>query len=126
MIGGINYLHCPAAQDVAGTHQNRISDLLGSAHNFVHRTPDAVTGPVYVQLIQDAAKLFPILSQIDILRRGTENGYAGGLQFQGYSQGSLATELDQYAFRLFPLNNVKHILESHRFEVQPVHHIKVR
>ena len=75
-------------------------------------------------LRKEAAKGAPLLGEMDRLRAGTDNRYAGVLERLSESQRGLSTKLhDDARYRsrgLFGVHHLQDVLQRQRLEVQPV------
>src|SRR5205807_5803378 len=59
-----------------------------------------------------------IFRHLDALRLGAENGNAGGFQSIGEIERRLSTELHHYAFGLFLVVNIEHVLKRKRLKIK--------
>ncbi len=98
--------------------------MSATASGLVDRTCDAVARRRDAQPLDQFAELVPILGQVDGLGRRAQDRHTGGLQAVGQVERRLPAVLDDDAGQLsagpFALDNVEHILEGQRLEVEPV------
>ena len=68
---------------------------------------------------------FAILGAVDGVRRGTNNRHALGFQGSRQFQGCLTTKLHDHALGLLQIDNLQHILQRHRLEIQAIRGIVI-
>ncbi len=113
-------LHRAAAQYVRRAHHQRIADLLGQLQRLVLGACGAVRRLAQAQLLQQLLEALAVLGRIDHVGTGADDRHAIGLQVQRQLQRSLAAVLHDHADRLFLVDDLEHVLERQRLEVQAV------
>ncbi len=116
--------HGPAAQHVGGAHHHRVPDPTGNRDGFFGRIGRAVDRGRNVQLGQERAKAIAIFGQIDGVGRGAEDGHTRLVERPGQVEGRLAAVLDdeplQRAGSLLAFDQIEHIFQRQRLEVEAV------
>ena len=112
--------HGAPAQNVAGPHQHRQTDLLGNANGLLGNQRRSVVRLRNRQLIQEPPKSPPVFRQIDRLRRRADDRHAVALQVERQIQRRLPAKLHDDALRLLALDHRQNVFERQRLEVQPV------
>ena len=92
--------------------------LVDARRRAVLRLPD-------LQLARDLLEALAIFGDVDRVRRRSEDPNAGGLQRPRELERRLATQLHDDAFRLLAPNDLEHVLERQRLEVQLVRDVVV-
>ena len=120
----IHDLHPTATQHVTGSHEHRVSDLVGDRAGLVERERRAVFGGGQTGLAQHPAERAPVLGQVDALRRCADDRKTQVLEGLRQSQRGLAPQLhddsDDLAGGGLGLVDLEDVLEGERLEVQPV------
>ena len=112
--------HGAPAQHIAGTHQHRIADARGHRAGFLHAGGGAVGGARNLQLVEQLAEQLAILGQIDVLGIGADDGHAEALERQRQIERRLPAELHDHAIGLFGIDDVEHVLQRERLEVEAI------
>ena len=68
--------HVLAADDVAGTQQHRVAQLVGGVEGLVHAQNTPALGTLDVEALQQLVKALPVLGHIDGLGAGAQDGDA--------------------------------------------------
>ena len=121
----VDDLHGPSAEHVGGPHQHRIADALGHSQGFVRGPGGAVRGLPQLQPFQQLLEAFPVLGQVDAVRRRADDGDAGPLQRQRELQRRLPAELDDDPVGALLRGDVEHVFQRQRFEVELVRGVVV-
>ena len=118
--------HVLPADDVGGAQQHRVTEALCRSRGFFLGQHAAPLGALDAVLLQEGVKPFPILRDVDSLRRGAENRDAVAVEKSGQPDGGLPAERHHHANGLLHLDDVHHVLRAKRLEVQPVRRVVVR
>ena len=114
----VHHHHGPAAQHVAGPHDDRIPDAGGHLFGLGQLGHGAVGGLAQVQLLQQRLEAFAVLGAVDGVGAGAQDGNPGPLERYGQIEGRLAAELHDDPGGLFEADDVHHVFESQGFEIQ--------
>ncbi len=112
--------HGAAAEHVAGAHQHRIADALRDLDGFVGAGRRAVCGRGNLQVVEQFAEELAVFGEIDVLGIGADDRHAEPLQRQRESERRLPAELHDHAVGLFGVDDVQHVFERERLEVEAV------
>ena len=112
--------HVLAADDVAGTQQYGIAQLVGGVQCLVHAQHAPALGTLDVEALQQLIEALPVLGHVDGLGTGAQDGDAVAVEVLGELDGRLAAEGHHHAHGLFHLDDVHDILGEQRLEIQPV------
>src|SRR6476659_5439810 len=121
----INDGHGTASQDIAGSHQHRITDLLCNLLRFLAGSRHSVFGLRDAELSQQSSETLAASRKIDCVSCRADNGNPSPVQAHSQVQGRLSTKLDDHSFGLLQIDDVHNILESQRLEVETVGSIVV-
>ena len=112
--------HVLPADDVGGTQQDGVTQLLRRSDGFVHRADAHTSRAADAELLQEAVEALPILGNVDGFRTGAENPDALGIQELSQLDGCLAAEGDHDADGLLHGDDVHDILGSQGLKIEPV------
>ena len=120
----VDDLHAAPAQDVRRPHQHRVGHLVGDRLRLLERGRHAVLGRGQPRLGEHPAEGTALLGQVDRLGRGPDDRDAGVGQPLGQAERRLAAELaddaGDRAGLLLGVDDLEHVLERQRLEVEPV------
>ena len=109
--------HAPAAQHIAGAHQQREAQLPSDAESLVQRQGGAGLGVVDAQAVQQLRKALAVLGQVDGLGLSAHDVHAAGFQVPGQLQRRLAAQRHHHALRLLNIDDVHDILKGQRLKI---------
>ena len=115
-----NDLHGTASEHIARTHQHRVADAGGGLHAGLDVGDGLGLGLRDAQLFHDLFEATAVFGVPDRLRIGTDNGHAQLRQRLGQVDGRLAAQRDDDALGLFEVDDVHHVLDRERLEVELV------
>ena len=116
----VDDLHGPAAQHVGRAHQDRVADALGHGERLLLVADGAERRGLELELLEHLAEPLPVLGQVDGVLGGAQDGHAGRVEPLGDLERGLAAELHHHALGLLVLDDVEHVLEGERLEVEAV------
>ncbi len=122
----VDDFHPASAQDVRGTHHDRITDLCGDLLGFLDGGRHTGLGHGNAQLVHHGAEVVAVLRQVDDSGGGTEDLHALFFQLGSEVQRRLSAELGDDADGLFLLIDREDILQGQGLEVELVRGIIVR
>ena len=119
-------LHALSAENVRGTHENRVAQSRGrrlcffrGKYGLALRAPDAAC-------IQHFIEAFPVFRRIHVIGRSTEDRHAHFHEGFGQFDGRLASELYHGAVRFFHRHDIFHVFRRQRLKIQLVRDVEVR
>ena len=112
--------HVLAADDVAGTQQHGVAQLIGRLERLVHAQHAPALGTLDGVALQQLVEPLPVLGHVDGLGAGAQDLHAVAVQVLGELDGRLAAEGHHHAHGLLHGDDVHHVLGIERLEVQPV------
>ena len=116
----VHDLHRTPAEHVARPHEDRIADPARSIFRLVEARRDAPRRVRQLQFGEQRAETPPVLGDVDSIGRGPEDPDAGGFQRARELQRRLPAELHHHADRLLDVDDLHHVLERERLDVEPV------
>ena len=128
-------LHAPTAQDVGGANQHGEADGFHRASNVVGRGPRGAARHAEAGTLREGLEALAVARLVNRIAAGPEDANvrtrgrkqgATGLKGEGEVDGGLPAELQQNAVGLFPQQDLSHVLEDERLEVEPVGGVEVR
>ena len=122
----LNDLHGATAEHVGRPDEDRVSDLFRDLFGLLLTSGDVALRPHELQLLQHLVEALPILGAIDRVRGRPDDRRAGLLERDGELQRGLTTELHDHAFRLLEFDDLEHVFEGERFEVEAIARVVVR
>ena len=127
--GVVDDLHAAAAEHEARPHEHRVADPLRDGDRRRRVGRDAVARREQPGLVEDARELAALLREVDRRRRGAEDRHAGRLESLREPERGLAAELHDHADQLAGLrlgvDDLEHVLEGQRLEVEPIARVVV-
>ena len=75
--------------------------------------------------LQQRAEAFAIFGEIDRIRRRADDRHAGFVQTHREIQRRLAAKLDDHTVRLFDIDDVHHVFERERLEVETIRSVVI-
>src|SRR5450830_1311881 len=118
--GAVDDLHGAAAEDVGRPHQQRVADPVGDRRRLRGRRRQPVLGTLDAELLEELPEAPAIFGQVDRLLRRAEDGDAGLGQRPGDLERRLTAELDDHSLGLLVGDDVGHVFEGERLEIQAV------
>ena len=124
-----HHFHGPSAQDVRGTHDDRVAHSCGHGPCFLFAACQAVAGLADIQIAEDGFELLAVFGPVDRFRGGAPDAGARGApliavqpaqQRNGEFQRRLSTELDHHAIGTLRFDHIENVLQGERFEVEAV------
>ena len=73
-----------------------------------------------LEIVEQLAEEFAVFGEIDAFGIGADDRHAELLQRQRESERRLSAELHDHAIRLFGIDDVEHVFERERLEVEAV------
>ena len=125
VLGVVDDLHRPAAQDVGRAHDHRVPDPCGDRPPLFQRPGLAVRRRGELQLRKDLRELPAVLGQVDRLRPGAEDREPLLLEDLRQPQRRLPAELHDHPHRALRSTDRQHVLRGHRLEVEPAGRVVV-
>ena len=125
----VDHFHGAAAEHIAGAHDHRIAHPIGHGPGFGIAAGQAVARLANLQPAQDRLKLFAVFGGIDRLGRGAPDPGAGhqplgraepAQQGDRQFQRRLAAKLHDHPLGALHLDDVEHVFQGERFEVEPI------
>ena len=116
----VHDFHRPAAQHIARAHHHRVTDRLGVLDRLGGAARGAVGRLQEFQLVQELLEALAVFGDIDRIRRGADDGHAILLEVARELQRRLPAVLYDHADGLFLVDDLQHVLQRQRLEVQPV------
>ena len=116
----VHDFHGAAAQNIARTHHQRVTEGGSFFKRLGLGTGRRVGRLAQLELVQELLKAFTVFGRVDHVGRGADDGHAVALQVQRQLQRRLATVLHDHAERLFFVNDLEHVFQRQRLEVQAV------
>ena len=113
-----NDLHGAAAQHVARTHQHRIADAGGGLHARLDVGDGFGFGLRDAQLLHDLLEAAAVLGVADGFAVGADDGHAQPGERLGEVDGGLSAERHDDRLRFFEVDDVHHVLDHQRLEVE--------
>ena len=118
-------LHCPAAKDVGGTHDERVADF----GRVLHRAPGgacgAVGGLAQTARLEQPLESLAILGEVDVVRTGPDDGDAMRLQGARKLERGLPAVLHDHPLGPFDADDLEHVLKRQRLEVETIGRVVV-
>ncbi len=120
----VDDLHAASAEHVGRAGEHRVADLVGEGLGLGEGEGGAVLGGGQARVAQDAAESAALLGQVDGLRLGADDRHAVVLERLGQAERGLAAELDDHTGErsglLLGVDDLQHVLQGERLEVEPV------
>jgi hypothetical protein len=104
-------LHCPAAEHVRGTNDQRIADFGCQAQRLGFGAGGAVGRLSEAKILQQLLESLAILGRVDHVRAGANDRYAIGFEVTRELERGLAAILDDDAKRFLDGDDFQHVLE---------------
>ncbi len=117
---GMHHFHRAAAEHVARAHHQRIADLARQHQRLVGAARGAVRRLQQAEVGHELLEALAVLGQVDRLGRGADHRHAVGLERARQLQRRLPAVLHDHALGLLQLDDLQHVLEGQRLEVQAV------
>ena len=121
----VDHAHGAAAQHVAGPHHDRVADIGGHGAGGLEVARVARTRRRDVQARQQAPAAGAVLGAVDRLDPGAQQRDAGRVQVARQVQRRLPAERDDDAVGVLDLDDVHHLFEPQRLEVQAIGQVVV-
>ena len=112
--------HGAAAQNIAGTDHQRVAQGGGFLQRLGLGAGGGVGRLAQLQGVQQFLEALPVLSRINHVRRGADDGHPVGLQVECELERRLPAILDDDAQRFLLVDYLKHVLQRERLKVQTV------
>src|ERR1044072_1073030 len=116
----VNHRHRASAKDITRTNQHRGTNLFRNTLCLVTRRRHAVFRLRYSQLREQRAESFAIFGEINRVSRRYNNRHAGFVQTHRKIQRRLSAKLDDHSFRFLDVDDVHHVFEGQRFEIETI------
>ncbi len=121
----VDDLHRAAAEHVARPHDERIADLAGALERLLLALRGAVRRLLQAELLDQHLEALAVLGDVDRVGRRPDDRHARGLERLRELQRRLPAVLHDHAERLLLRDDLEHVLERDRLEVQPVARVVV-
>src|SRR5690606_27695854 len=116
----VDNFHCPTTEYVGRTHHQRITDGLGRRDGFLLAARGGVLRLTQIQALHHLLEALTIFGAVDRVRAGTDDRHAGFFQGAADFQRGLAAVLHDHALGLLDTDDLQHVFQSYRLEVQTV------
>ncbi len=116
----VHDFHRAAAEHVRRAHHQRITDLGGGKQRLLRAARSTIGRLLELEPGQQLLETLAVFGDVDGVRRGADDRHAVGLEVARKLQRRLAAELHDHAFGLLDGNDLQHILQRQRLEIQPV------
>jgi hypothetical protein len=116
----VDDLHGSAAEHVARAHHDGVADLLGELHGLLGRARGAVGRLAQLELGQELLEALAVLGDVDRVGAGADDRHAGGGEPARQVERRLPAVLHDHAPGLFLVDDLEHVLEGERLEIQAV------
>ena len=123
--GIVHNLHRPAAEYIRRSHKNGIPDPFRDRERFVNTGRRPIGRLCDPELTGERLESPPILGDVDRVRARAENANTGSLKTTRQFQWCLSAELNDHANRSLPRNDLEHVLQRERFEIQLVRNVEI-
>ena len=120
MLGIVGDHHAAAAQHVARTHQQRVTDMRGHGLGLLKRGCLARRRIHNAQLVEQGGKALAVLGKVDGIGLGAHDVHAAFLEHARQLKRSLAAERHHDAVGSLNVDNVHDVLVGERLKVQTV------
>ena len=118
--GVVDDLHRAAAEHVRRAHHHRVADALGDLARLVQAVRGAPGGRAQAQLREQLAEALAVLGAVDGVGAGAEQLDARVLSGTASFSGVCPPNWTITPFGLLGVDDLEHVLERERLEVQPV------
>ena len=122
----VDDLHRASAEHIGGTYHDGITDAGCPSHGVCEICHADALGARDLRLRQNLIEALTILGAVDVIDGGAIDPKSCTLEFRREIDRGLAAKLDDDSVRLFLIDNVEHILDGQRLEVETVGDVKVR
>jgi hypothetical protein len=122
----VDDLHSSTAEDVGGSHHDRVADPAGDETCLVDGPRLPVRGRRDLHLVEELREPPSVLRQIDRVRRGAQDAVSRSLEDPRQLERGLTTELRDHADRSLRVTDGEHVLGRQRLEVQTARCVVVR
>ena len=116
----MHHFHRAATQHVARAHHQRIADLARMGQGFLGAACGAVRRLLQAEGIDQLLEALAVFGEVDRIRRGADDRHAVGFQRLRQLERRLAAVLHDHADRLLELDDLQHVFQRERLEVQAV------
>ncbi len=116
----VDDLHGAPAEHVGGAHHERKAHLARERDGLVLGARGGVGGLLESELPHQRLEALAVLGDVDRIGRGADDGHAGGLQRPRQLERRLPAELHDDALGLLHRQDLEHVFERERLEVQAV------
>ena len=121
----VDDLHRAPAEHVRRPHDERIADLVGGADRRGFGARGAVRRLAELQTVQHLLEALAVLRHVDHVGRRADDGNAVLREIARELQRRLAAVLDDDAERLLDVDDLEHVLQRERLEVQAIGRVVV-
>ena len=118
-------LHRPSTEHVRGSHENRITDLLRGPFRLFRAPRDIAGGTFEPQPFEQRVEALPILREIDRVGRCADDRNPCLFQRNGKLERCLPPKLHDHALGLFDFDDLEHVFESERLEIEAIARVVV-
>ena len=119
-LGRMHDFHRTAAENVARTNDNRVTDFFGLGKRFVFRVRNTVGRLKQTELIDELLEAFAVFRAVNRVGRCADDGHAVGFEFTADFERRLTAVLHNHALGLLNFTNGEHVFERHRFEIETI------
>ena len=121
----VDDLHRAAAEHVRRPHDERIADLVGGADRRGLGARGAIRRLPQLEAMQHLLEALAVLGHVDHVGRRADDRHAVRREIARELERRLAAVLDDDAERLLDVDDLEHVLERQRLEVQAIGRVVV-
>ena len=121
----VDDLHRAASEHVRRAHDERVSDLLGGADRRFLGPRSAVRRLAQLEAVQHLLEALAVLGHVDHVGRRADDRHAVGREIARELERRLAAVLDDDAERLLDVDDLEHVFERQRLEIQAIGRVVV-
>ncbi len=116
----VNDFHRAATEHITRPHDQRIADFAGERERLVGIVCDAIGRLSQAEFLDQFLESLAIFGKVDRIGRRADDRHTGGFERACELQRGLSAVLHDDAFRLFLVDDLEHVFERHRLEIQAI------
>ncbi|MCY1280808.1 hypothetical protein D9M70_296020 [compost metagenome] len=116
----VDDFHRAAAQYVGRAHHHRVADVLRQGQGLVFAARGGVGRLAQVQALHHLLEALAVFGTVDGVGAGADDRHTGLFQGAAELQRGLAAVLHDHALGLLDADDLQHVFQGHRLEVQAV------
>ena len=125
ILVAVHDLHRTTAQHIARAHHQRIADLVRQGQCLLLGTRGPVRRLLQTEFVQQLLEALAVFGHVDAVGRGADDRYARTLQVERQLQRRLPAVLHDHTNRFFLGDDLEHVFQCHRLEVEPIRGVVV-